>query len=201
MQTSFVRPSLRVASLSVLPIRSARIHQLRRRLATAFFLGDQTCAGSQLIGTITFKSLLHRLHGHDFRITPETDYQDICALVLLLNMAIDDGSLLRVSDSDEIAKTSFNEDIDQIVSRLKMIWQSISDTGGIYTARTDAKNALEWVQHRIGFSVRTRRVPKRDIYDMAQQSARMEAKQQLSMQNFLGRITTPRLGPDDIMNV
>ena len=129
--------------------------------------------------------MLQQLEDDAFRITPKTDYQDLRALVLLLNLAVDDGSLVPL---DATAEKAFNSDVDRIAGRLRAIWRSINDTGAAYGTRTDAKNALEWMQQRLTYTVRTRRPPKRDIYEIAaaQDAKDSVIRQKMCMEKFLG---------------
>jgi hypothetical protein len=176
-------------------------------MAVAFLFGDAGLARQHPDNTLTLAPVLKRLHGDEFRITKDTDYVEMRWLIVLLNLAVDDGSFppppsppsspsltteaaATTGNGNDVAdEKAFNADIDQIAQRLRAIWRGINDTGGAFTSRTDAKNTLEWVQQRLTFTVRTRRPPKRDIYDLATaKDAQAEvtlSKQRAYMKNFL----------------
>lgn len=127
--------------------------------------------------------ILERLKERDFDIVPTTDFVELRALILLLDIALDDGNVLPFENSD--VERQFNSTVDKVTACLQDMWKRINDSG-MKLSRTEAKSVLEWVQKRLAMAVRTRREAKRSILDIPEQKReRPSLKQQTFMQNFL----------------
>lgn len=128
------------------------------------------------------RGVLNLVKGDDFTIRQSTDFAELQASVLLLDVAIDDGSV-EAFDDDEVEK-QFNKDVDELAAKLREIWRKINDSG-MKLARTEAKSVVEWVQQRLSHSVRTRRVQRKSIFDFpGQEEERNLPKQQEFMTKF-----------------
>lgn len=136
--------------------------------------------------TVTIRGIIELLDHEDFFVGPQTDFTELQANILLLNIVVDDGSFVPSDDPE--AEKQFNSDIDALAVRLREIWRKINDAG-MKLARTEAKSVIEWVQQRLAHSVRTRRKAKKSIFDLpGQRDDPFLPKQQDYMKNFLRKV-------------
>ncbi|KAJ4254331.1 hypothetical protein NW762_009923 [Fusarium torreyae] len=176
---------VRTNALACLPISRTRTHELRRRLAVIFLFDDPALGRHHPDDTVSIRGIIELLDNDDFFVGPKTDFAELQANIMLLNIAVDDGSFTP-SDGSEKEK-QFNNDIDELAVRLREIWRKINDAG-MKLARTEAKSVIEWVQQRLAHSVRTRRKAKKSIFDLpGQKEDPFLPKQQDYMKNFLGK--------------
>ncbi|CAK7232197.1 hypothetical protein SCUCBS95973_008179 [Sporothrix curviconia] len=187
---SVQKPSLRWQVLACMPLDTPACHDMRRRLASAFFFNDSERA------RVDPRRQLQQVQGltkltvrDDLVLTPDTNFSDLMALVDMLGVFLDDVGRqsvvqLRAASSDKtkaghdnkdskdskdstaaaIAR-NFDADIDSLVQRLKMIGHGIESTGGGHIAQLDSKTAFERLQIRLTHSVRTRPPGRRSIFD------------------------------------
>lgn len=164
MFTSFNDVSLRLSSLTCLPVVTPRLHELRRRLATAFFFDKAALSESHPDRAVHFKDILLRLEDSVFRPTHDTDFHELGAYVSLLNLAVDAGYLW---DADsEMERQRFDEAIDVLAAKLYLILSKITEAGGIFIARTETKTMLSLVAVRLLCSVRLKPKRKKRVYDV-----------------------------------
>ncbi|EXF85041.1 hypothetical protein CFIO01_06555 [Colletotrichum fioriniae PJ7] len=180
----FDKTSLRMLPLICMSVTSRKLHELRRRLAVAFFLRDAALANEHPDDVISLRLVIARVKDSDFKINNKTDYVNLKALVQLLDMAVDDGALVHDNEDSDYEK-EFNDDIDDLAKRLKAIWRGINDTGAANLARTEAKSVLEWVGERLTYSVRTKRPPTQSIFGDQGPSSAKKRRQQDFMQRFV----------------
>ncbi|KAJ0159936.1 hypothetical protein CTA2_8861 [Colletotrichum tanaceti] len=180
----FDKTSLRMLPLVCLPVTSPKLHELRRRLAVAFFLRDAALASEHPDDAISLHLVIARVKDSDFQINNRTDYTDLKALVQLLDIAVDDGSFVHSKGGRE-HEAKFNAEIDDLARRLKAIWRGINDTGAANLSRTEAKSVLEWVGERLNYSVRTRRPPTQSIFGDQEPSSAKKRRQQEFMHQFV----------------
>ena len=111
---------------------------------------------------------------------------ELRASIILLNMAVDDGSFVATSDPED--EKAFNADVDALARRLREIWRRINDSG-MKLDRTKAKSVIEWVQQRMSHSVRTRKQMKKSIFDTVHRDDDDPSlpRQQNYMRTFLGK--------------
>ncbi|GKT99882.1 unnamed protein product [Fusarium langsethiae] len=177
---------VRMNALACLPISKKRVHEMRRRLAVVFLFDDPALGRFHPDDTVTIRGITERLGQNDFVVGPKTDFAELQANILLLNITVDDGSFAP-SDDLEYEK-QFNSDIDELAVRLREIWRKINDAGMKLT-RTEAKSVIEWVQQRLAHSVRTRRKAKKSIFDIPGQKQDLFLPQQQNyMKNFLRKV-------------
>ncbi|OLN97263.1 hypothetical protein CCHL11_07734 [Colletotrichum chlorophyti] len=173
----FDKNSLRILPLICMPVTSPKLHELRRRLAVAFFFRDAALASEHPDDAVSLRLVIARVKDSDFQINGRTNYTDLKALVQLLDMAVDDGSFSPDKDNND-NESGFNAEIDDLAKRLKAIWRGINDTGAANLARTEAKSVLEWVGERLKYSVRTKRPPTQSIFgDQGPSSAKKKLQQ------------------------
>ncbi|CAM1501749.1 Fc.00g037330.m01.CDS01 [Cosmosporella sp. VM-42] len=191
--------SLRVNALVCLPTSKTLVHELRRRLGVALLFDDPSLGRHHPDDMVTIKGVIDRLGQDDFSVGPKTDFAELRAGIILLNITIDDGSFVITDDLDEEKK--FNQEIDELAVRLREIWRKINDAG-MKLARTEAKSVIEWVQQRLSHSVRTRRKAKKSVFDPpSQKEDPFLPRQQDYMKSFLKKSReTPALEPPALID-
>lgn len=178
--------------MQCLSIRDVRTHDLRRRLAISFLFDDPSLGRQHPETAFTVRGAIDRLGEDNFSISPQTDFAELKAMVIILDIAVDDGSPLE-SGSPEDEK-NFNQDIDELATKLREIWRKINDSGMKIT-RTEAKSVVEWVQQRLSNTVRTRRKAKQSIYDLpGQEDEASLPKQQEYMAKYFQKIPNATSG-------
>lgn len=141
--------------------------------------------GAQTPSTyMTLRRLVDRLDQDDFVINAKTDFDELRARIIILDMIIDDGSFVPSGDVDE--EKNFNVDVDELASKLRGFWTKINDSG-LKLSRAQTKSVVEWVQQRISLSVRTRQKVRKDIYDIVLGDDPFLPRQQTLMKEFLGK--------------
>lgn len=188
IKSNFTSQVLRVHALLCLPVSSYRAHNLRRRLAIAFLFSDTSLSRRPPEDVLTLQHVLDRLSLPDFQVGPGTEFAELRAAVLILDMAVDDGSVLAFGPDDAAGEREFNAQVDALADKLNEIWRRTNDTG-MKIARTEAKSVVEWVQKRVIHTVRTRRKRPKSIFDLPGQedqenNRRSLPKQQEFMKNF-----------------
>lgn len=144
--------------------------------------------------TVSVRGIIDRLEeDDDFSVGPKTDFAELQANIILLNIAIDDGSFASADDPGAVRE--FNSEIDELTTQLRGIWRKINDAG-MKLARTEAKSVIEWVQQRLAHSVRTRRKAKKSVFDLpGQREDPFLPQQQNYMKNFLRKPTEKAPAP------
>ncbi|KAM0260629.1 hypothetical protein ACHAQJ_002692 [Trichoderma viride] len=185
---------IRANALQCLPIRNTRTHDIRRRLAISFLFDDPNLGRQHPETVFTVKSAIDRLNEDDFNITSQTDFAELKAMISILDIAVDDGSPPESSSPED--ENKFNQDIDELATKLREIWRKINDSGMKIT-RTEAKSVVEWVQQRLSNTVRTRKKAKQSIFDFpGQEDHASLPKQQEYMAKFFQKIPKPQAGND-----
>ncbi|KAF4124641.1 hypothetical protein GMORB2_5307 [Geosmithia morbida] len=200
MYANFTAQSIRINALLCLPISNRRTHELRRRLAVSFFFDDPTLGGHHPDTVVSVRRVIDRLAiGDVFAVTSKTDFDELRAGILLLNMAVDDGSLEAASATadgrwDPDDERRFNAEVDELATMLREIWRKINDAG-MKLSRTEAKSVIEWVQQRISHSVRTRKKVRKSVFDSVSRPERdpFLPRQQNYMRKFLDRPVSKRV--------
>ncbi|RKP04507.1 hypothetical protein THASP1DRAFT_21042 [Thamnocephalis sphaerospora] len=177
--------SVKINAVLCLPISSKRTHDLRRRLAVSSLFQDDALSRHNAEDTVTLSGIISCLNGESFTITPSTDFSELRANIILLDVAVDDGSVVKFDERED--ENKFNEEVDELANKLRDIWRKINDSG-MKLARTEAKSVVEWVQQRMSHGVRTRRKAKASVFDMpGQQEDPFLPRQQDYMKKFLER--------------
>ncbi|KFA79266.1 hypothetical protein S40288_03436 [Stachybotrys chartarum IBT 40288] len=183
MHANVKEQCIRINAVLCLRIDEPRLHQLRRRLAATFLFDDPALSRRYPDNAISFKDLIHRVRQDDFAVNPQTDFAELKATILFLDIAIDDGSFVPTGNTED--EKQFNQEVDELAETLRDIWRKINDTG-MKLARTEAKSVIEWVQQRLMLSVRTRRRAKTSIFDIPGQREDPSLPQQQDfMKKFL----------------
>lgn len=145
---------------------------------------------------VNITDIINRFSDSDFAVDYKTDFTELRAYILLLDIAVDDGSFDRSSSNLEDEK-KFNAEIDELAERLQYLWRQIDDTG-MKLARTEAKTVIEWVQQRLLLSVRTKRKPAIPIFDIpGEEEDQSLPQQQKFMRGFLEKFANRRAAEKD----
>ena len=146
---------------------------------------------------MTLQQAIDHLKQPDFRITHDTDYTDLRSAILMLDMALDDGSVKSFENVED--EKQFNRLADELAGLLQGIWGNINDSG-MKLARTEAKSVVEWVKQRLVNSIRTRKKMKESIFDIpGQKDDEYLPRQQDFMMSFLKKKKAPSVDPDTIV--
>ena len=150
-----------------------------------FLFEDDTLGRHNAEDIVTLRTMIDLVSGDDFGITSKTDFAELKAKIILLDMAVDDGSGGAFDDRE--AEKRFNDDVDELASKLREIWRKINDSG-MKLARTETKSVVEWVQQRLLTTVRTKRKAKKSVFDLPGESDAADLpRQQDYMKKFLQR--------------
>uniref|UniRef100_A0A8H7NJP6 Uncharacterized protein n=1 Tax=Bionectria ochroleuca TaxID=29856 RepID=A0A8H7NJP6_BIOOC len=179
----FTIHSLRLNSLLCLPLSNERARNLRRRLATAFFFNDPNLGDREPTDNVTVERCITRLKEPDLAVTRKTDFEELKAKIIFLDIAIASGSFSPFENAEN--ENIFNEQVDELAAILAALTRKINDSG-MKLSRAEAKSVIEWIQKRISLSVRTKRQRKADIFQTLDRAEDHSIPQQRAyMQNFL----------------
>ncbi|TGO54866.1 hypothetical protein BOTNAR_0257g00050 [Botryotinia narcissicola] len=171
---------------SIPPFRSSKLHVLRRRLALTFFFSSLPVSFSPPQKSLSIRSIIQRLNDPPFQITRTTDYAELSALVLLLDIGIDDGRAEDLDLTDEDTEIQFNKDVDELTDRFANF--GIMASGAAHISKVESSGILNLVERRIEHTVRTRRKPKNMFYEETkkyyEQGESLE-RMQKGMSNFV----------------
>lgn len=169
------------------------IFELKRRLAAVLFFDDLHRAEQKPEETISIHAIIDRLNDDDLSFDAKSDFQELYARMMLLNVALDDGSRGLVKTSK--ASTNFDDEVDELADMIKhMLARIAPQQRGIHTSRIEAKDALSLIHEKLLWSTRTRARPKKSIMgldDESEEDADLP-KQQDFMKSFLKR-KTPKI--------
>ncbi|KAL2069138.1 hypothetical protein VTL71DRAFT_15476 [Oculimacula yallundae] len=182
----------RLQIVESIPSTSPRTHDLRRRLALCFFHASTSYAQKNGYHSTTIKSLMGTLQTSRFQIRhqkdddPGTDYQELRALIYLLDVAIDDGLSSDRDVSDKEQEAMHNEDVEEFGRQLDWIGSKIQTGGAAFFTRLDTKEALTMVQQRAVGMLRTKPKPRNAWYD-PEEGKKVEdfKREQKGMASFL----------------
>ncbi|KAI9659680.1 MAG: hypothetical protein M1829_006553 [Trizodia sp. TS-e1964] len=161
---SFVRdPQLRLQLINCLPVYVPRLHTLRRRLALAYFFEDSANITASADYLANIPRIIRHLQKPQFSINANTNYPVLGALMSLLDIGIDDG-VSPDSFPDAESENLYNREVDSLATCIKAIFTRISDSGASHMARTEAKENIERIHHRLLYAVRTKEKPKIGIF-------------------------------------
>lgn len=180
-------PTLQLNMVNCIPPTSARIHDLRRRLALAFYFNNIKYTSKPSYSTIDLEDIRNRLNDPEFKVTDKTDFRELAARVTLLDIAVDDGQHEDLDLADPEQEDEFNTNVDMLVSRIKAVLRATSTTAGAaFISRIEAKEVVDLVSNRI-MTIRTRRKPRSSIFDSkAVKKEEDLSKEKRMMKKFLG---------------
>ncbi|KAH8811506.1 hypothetical protein F5884DRAFT_278129 [Xylogone sp. PMI_703] len=161
-----VDPStLRLHVINCIPSTSGRIHELRRRLALAFYFNNIKYTTKPSYSMINLNDIRIRLDDVEFKANEQTDFRELAARITLLDIAVDDGRHEDLDLTNPKVEEEFNESVDALVSRIKAVLRATSTTAGAaFISRIEAKEVVDLVSNRI-MTIRARRKARISVFD------------------------------------
>lgn len=163
-------PALQAQFLDhLLPTTSATA-RLRKQLAVQFLLPLDKA--EKFLARPSLRSLNRHISKSDhFRtrtvtsdnVRPE-DYHTLTSLTTILDVLVADG-YPPAATMTKAEQLEFDATVDSFADRIHSLFASIADTGASHMRRTEAKDALQALHHRLVYSVRTTPKPKRHVFD------------------------------------
>jgi hypothetical protein len=169
--------------LRCFPTSIHRVQELRRRSALAFLLSDQSLCSTPSHKTFSLTRIIAQLDEPRFEISDKTDYLNLGALIAIMDIAVENGQSADLDGENEAREETFNQEIDILGARIKMIWSSINDGGTAFISRSEAKEVMESVRYRLTYAVRTKQKPKESVFDTPRDEEDLQ-KQSTFMKNF-----------------
>jgi hypothetical protein len=144
---------------------------------------------------------IERLDAPAFDANSETDYRELAALILLLDIAVDDARSLSLDLADRRTEGQFDEDIEAFAASIKDIIRNIGIPGPGFISKIEAKEVLELVSQRIADTLRSRPKPKQTLWNTTAGKTKEDlAGEKDAMKRFLaGRksnATSSRASPE-----
>jgi hypothetical protein len=164
-------PPLQLQILRCIPQTTRRLHEVRRRLALAFFFKDDATGSSNKYTsdkphcTLVLSEVAQQLEKSQFKINKDTNYPELAALMSILDIALDNGLSIEHKITGREGEVRFNEEVDDLAARIKQIWGSINDAGASFMSRINAKEVIQGLRMRLEHVVRTKPKPKLSIFD------------------------------------
>ncbi|KAI1002753.1 hypothetical protein K3495_g5450 [Podosphaera aphanis] len=148
------QPTLFLQMVESMPSISQCSHDLRRRLALCFLFKDLSFANTHPDNMVTLEIFIARLGEGDFERKCQTDYYELRALVMLLNVAVDNGRSHNLDLLSETAEANFNDNVDQLGSSIRRILGALGAPGDV--SKIQAKEAIETISQKIIYTMRTK---------------------------------------------
>lgn len=163
-----------------------RTLDLKRRLASVFFFDDLHRADKKPEDTVHIRAIIDRLEDNEFQINQNTDYQELGALMMLLNVALGDAS--KRSDMTDNSTSNFDAEVDELAEGLKSMLTRVAPLNkGIHVSRIEAKNAMELIRERLLYQVRIKSVPKIGVFGQLEDEDTSLPRQRDFMKGFLSK--------------
>lgn len=163
-----------------------RTLDLKRRLASVFFFDDLRRADKKPEDTVHIRAIIDRLEDYEFQINQNTDYQELGALMMLLNVALGDAS--KRAEMTDKSSSDFDAEVDELAEGLKSMLTRVAPLNkGIHVSRIEAKNAMELIRERLLYQVRIKSVPKIGIFGKLEEEDPALPRQRDFMKGFLSK--------------
>lgn len=163
--------------------------------------------------TVTIRAVVDRLEEDEFQLNAETDFSELKALLLLLNIALGDASKHRVSipltvttsalTGDQQLCQNFDFEVDELAKSMQNMAARVAPLSkGIHVPRIEAKNAMELIRERLLYQVRIRPLHKYQTFaDDDNDNDISLPKQQSFMREFFSKerpksVTTLDMGTE-----
>lgn len=111
-------------------------------------------------------SFISRLDDPAFDTTSKTDYVELKALIMLMDIALDDGRSTKLDLSDPVVEKKFNEDVEALSAAIKDILTGIGQPGAGFISRTEAREMIDLVSDRMKETLRTKRKSTHTWFDL-----------------------------------
>ena len=180
---------------------------IRITLANLFLLGVPPQVSSPFSASrppqIDLPKLIALLNDSDDfatkRLRNQLNYADLRARIMLLDIAISDGGRPESFPSPKFNRLQdFNHEVDSLAATVRKVWSHIADIGASHMKRTEAKEKLDCVYHRLLNVVRSEPPKRKHVFDQSRktekdvQRAKLVEHGKESMQTFLARAAEDR---------
>lgn len=183
------QPTLRLQIVDSISSITPRTHDLRRRLAMCFYFDDIVYSKAHSHSIMDLDVFIKRLDDPAFDTNAKTDYRELTALILLLDIAADDGRSMNLDLSDKATEAKFDEKIEMFGATIKDIMRSIGNPGAAFISRIEAKEVLELVSQRISDTLRSKPKAKQTWFDKARGKPEEDLdSERRGMQSFISRV-------------
>ncbi|KAI2782154.1 hypothetical protein F4815DRAFT_52784 [Daldinia loculata] len=182
---SVEEPMHQAVPISHMPKTTAKLLDLCRRMAAVVLFRDQGLSSRPVDESLALAHVMDRLDSSDFRVGASTNFEDLRALIALLDIVIGNAGFIMQQysgSSTEDAARKFDADIDVLTFRLKVIHDKIHDS--TLLSRKVAKASIDLVAKRLAYAVRTRPPPKTSIFDSEPREDANIPKQRAFMKNW-----------------
>lgn len=151
---------------------------------------------------MTIRAVIDRLEEDEFQLNAETNFKELHALLMMLNVALGDASKHRVpvplinppnltGDRERELSGDFDAEVDELAESMKSMMTRVAPLSkGIHVSRIEAKNAMELIRERLLYQVRIRPIPKINIFEKMKKEDEDDKslpKQQDFMKSFFYR--------------
>ncbi len=185
----FEQPTLRLKIVDSISSIIPRTHDLRRRLAMCFYFDDISYSRAHSHSVMDLNDFIRRLEDPAFKTTPQTDYRELTALILLLDIAVDDARSTKLDLSDKAVEKEFDENIEEFGATIKDIMRQIGNPGAAFISRIEAKEVLELVSQRVSDTLRSKPKTKHTLFDGARGKPEEDLEsERRGMQSFITRV-------------
>ncbi|RKF61594.1 hypothetical protein OnM2_040029 [Erysiphe neolycopersici] len=150
------QPNLRLQIVESLSSVNVRTHDLRRRLACCFLFNNLIFAKKPSQEYFNFPMFLNRLKVSDFKCKPNTDYRELRALIMLMDIAVDDGQSNHLNSNDKFDEENFNINVEKLGMSVKEIFGGIGSQDNGNISKIQAKEAVDAFFRRITHTMRTK---------------------------------------------
>jgi hypothetical protein len=134
-------------------------------------------------------AFITRLDDSAFDTNAQTDYRELTALILLLDIAVDDGRSVKLDLSDKAIEKMFDDSIEELSAAIKDIMRSIGNPGAAFISRIEAKEVLELVSQRVSDTLRSKPKSKQTWFDKARGNPEEDLdSEKKGMQSFISRV-------------
>lgn len=150
-----------------------------------FFFDDITYSIDHPHTTFELEKFMDRLEEPAFEVDDKTDYQQLAALISLLDVAVDDARCAYLDLANSSAAERFDEDVENLVFTIKKVITSIGSPGPAFISRIEAKEAAELVSQRIADTLRSKPKLKKSVFDGSKKKEEDHSSAQAGMRNFV----------------
>ncbi|TQS38026.1 hypothetical protein Golomagni_01478 [Golovinomyces magnicellulatus] len=177
--------TLRLQIVESIPSVLVRSHELKRRLAYCFLFNDLLFATAPSQNIFSFTLFLDRLKFKDLQVTHDTNYYELRALIVLMDIAVDDGRSSSLDLNDQFIEESFNNDVDNFSMSIKEILSRLKtqDTG--HVSKIQAIETIEAFSQRVIHTMRTKPKPVHDWFMECGKRKNALEQERRHMESFL----------------
>ncbi|OTB08309.1 hypothetical protein M426DRAFT_18986 [Hypoxylon sp. CI-4A] len=179
-------PINQVVPISHMPNTTPQLVDLRRRMAAVALFQDADLGKRPIDKSLSFKDVMERPDSPDFKINASTDFEELRALVTLLDLVVGSAGFIRDEHAkDEDGARKFDVDIDTLTFRMKLMHDKIHDS--TQSDRKVAKLSIDLLARRLNYLVRTKPPPKTSIFDPEPKEDTNLPKQRAFMEKFTSK--------------